>query len=105
MNLYCSHCGKPIKDIVIRIESSVTVLKPEANGLLTPYTNFQEPTSEMLCLDCFDRYTQCINTLNEEINTSRISNMVEIIDSIQYGEEECCEECCEDPSDSSETNS
>lgn len=87
MKIACSRCGKLIDDVVIRVESSITVFKPEPNGMMTPFNNLKEPTSEMLCLDCFDKYTKCLDSLNQDTENSRIANMVAVIDSLQYGDD------------------
>lgn len=95
MKIVCSRCGKIIDDVVIRVESSIVVFKPEPNGMMTPYNNLKEPTSEMLCLDCFDKYAKCLNSLNQDLESNRIANMVEVVDSLQYGDdyvEECITE-------------
>ena len=85
MKIRCSRCGKVIEDnVVIRLESSVTICELTQSGLNTPYTNFQDPTSEMICKECFNEYCACLNQLNENVQAKNLANMVEVIDDIQY---------------------
>ena len=84
--MICSRCGMPLKDIVIRIEQKLDVYKIATSGILTPLSNLSEPTSEFLCERCFEKYANCIDTLNDEYQGQFLVDMVEVIDDIQYGD-------------------
>lgn len=87
MKYICSRCNKEIEDLMIKIETTYQVLKKADTGVLIPYNNLSEPTSELLCPECFDLYSKCMDQLNEEYEGSYIANMVEVIDDIQYGDD------------------
>lgn len=86
MKVKCSRCNRPIDGFVVRLESSITVFKLEPSGILTPYTNFEEPTSEMLCPSCFEEYSKCLNQLNENAQELSLDEITQIIDDIQFSD-------------------
>lgn len=82
----CSRCGKVIDKTVIRLENTIQVYKISETGVMVPYNNLSEPTSEILCPECFDKYCQAIDRLNEEYSGMYLADMVEVMDDIQYGD-------------------
>lgn len=87
MAIRCSRCARTIGDALIRVENSIQVFKVSDTGVLVPYSNLSEPTSELLCPECFEKYAQCLDELNKEYNGAYIADMVEVIDDIQYGDD------------------
>ena len=85
--MICSRCNKKIEDIVIRIEQKIDLYKITDQGLYSPFGNISEPTYEYLCPECFEKYVECMNQLNEDFNGKYLVDMVEIVDDVQYGEE------------------
>lgn len=85
MNFVCSRCGKPIKDITIKITSHYEIIKNTEYGTFSEFNNLSDATSEYLCEECFDKYCECINTLNTL--PSPVDLATEIVDDVQYGEE------------------
>ena len=84
MRMVCSRCGKKLEDIAIMIKSSITPLKIMEDGRMKPVDNISEPTCEYLCIDCFDEYANCLNTLNEAYSGKYVANMVDVVDDVQY---------------------
>lgn len=84
MILRCSRCGKQITDTVIDIMSSVTIKKLVDNRYLKSYENAAEPTHEYLCLNCFDDYADCLNTLSKKYTDCSDFNIVQVVDDVQY---------------------
>ena len=84
MKLVCSRCGAPLKDMFIILRSSVTLVKISSNGSFVPAENAAEPTSEHLCMSCFEKYANCLNSLNEEYEGVYAVNMVDVVDDVQY---------------------
>lgn len=85
--MICSRCGKTINenDVVVRIEQKIEVYKLSRSNIFTPIGgNLSEPTSELLCEYCFNKYADCIDTLNEDYNGKLLADMVEIVDDIVY---------------------
>lgn len=82
----CSRCGNVIEKTVIRLENTIQVYKISETGVMVPFNNLAEPTSEILCPKCFDKYCKAIGTLNEEYNGMYLADMVEVMDDIQYGD-------------------
>jgi len=68
MAIRCSRCARTIGDALIRVENSTQVFKVSDTGVLVPYSNLSEPTSELLCPECFEKYAQCLDELNREYN-------------------------------------
>lgn len=84
MVIRCSRCGKEINNLLIRVETKFIPSKVSDTGLLEPVANLSEGTSELLCEECFNKYCDCIDSLNVELDDEYLSNMVEVIDDIQY---------------------
>lgn len=82
----CSRCGKDINDFFIKVTTKYEIIKLEESGLETAYNNISDDTSEYLCKECFDKYCDCLGSLNAEYEGKYLANMVEIIDDIQYGD-------------------
>lgn len=80
----CSRCGKTIEKTVIRLENTIQVYKISETGVMVPYNNLTEPTSELLCPECFEKYCKCIDELNKEYEGMYLADMVEVVDDIQY---------------------
>lgn len=86
MNFICSRCGKPIRDITIKITSHYEILKNTEVGTVSEFNNVSEVTSEYLCGDCFDKYCECLDSLNT--CPAPVELATEIVDDVQYGEED-----------------
>ena len=84
MKLRCSRCGKELKGAFIQIKTEYQLKEISEEGMIMAYPNASEPTSEMLCPDCFNKYAEVIDSLNQEYQNIYMSNMVEVIDDIQY---------------------
>lgn len=82
----CSRCCKSIEKTVIRLENTIQVYKISETGVMVPYNNLTEPTSELLCPECFEKYCKCIDELNKEYEGMYLADMVEVVDDIQYGD-------------------
>lgn len=85
MKLRCSRCGKDLQDIAIELKSSATIWKVSENGILKPIENTSDETREYLCLDCFDKYAELLDQLNEFDNKKYPFNLVEVVDDVQFG--------------------
>ena len=88
MKWRCSRCGKPLEGSLIQIKTQYVINEITEEGALIPYNNLSEPTSELVCQSCFDHYAEVINSLNNDYNNIYMSNMVEVIDDIQYANTE-----------------
>lgn len=84
MKCNCSRCGIELNGIMIKITTSYQVYKNTSEGLVEEYNNTSEATSEMLCPNCFDKYCNCLDTLNKDYEGRYVANMVEVVDDIQY---------------------
>lgn len=84
--MICSRCGRKLETIAIRIEQRMDVYKITEQGVFQPTGNLSEPTNEYLCDYCFDKYAECLDSLNQDYNGKLLVDMVEVIDDIQYGE-------------------
>ena len=84
--MICSRCNKEIKDLVIDIRQKIDIYKVTKENLYSPIGNISEETHEYLCPECFDKYVQCINQLNEDFNGKYLADMVEVVDEVQYGD-------------------
>lgn len=110
--MICSRCGKEIKDIYTKISTGFEVVSLTEEGCSVRYSNISEPTSEILCSDCFNEYCECIDSLNKKNNGLLIVDMVEVIDDVQYGcgrpdlnvEFNHCTDCNEEPNDIKKIN-
>ena len=85
MNI-CSRCGKVIDDVAIKIATSYHPYQISSQGVLIPLNNFIESTSEFLCADCFEKYSKCIESLNEEFEGRYFASMVDIVEDVCYDE-------------------
>lgn len=85
MVIHCSRCGKTIKDMFVRIESSITVSTVTPDGRIENCNNMKDSTAELLCEDCFNKYCDCLNQLNNSYDNSALNTIVEVVDDIQYG--------------------
>lgn len=83
--MICSRCGKEITDMYVRINTSFEVIKITEEGCHTPYSNLSEPTSEILCQDCFNDYCECLDSLNKMNDGVLVADMIQVIDDVQYG--------------------
>ena len=84
MKLRCSRCGEMINGVYIQIMTHYQIKELTEEGNILPYPNATEPTSEMLCPNCFNKYAEVIDSLNQEYQNIYMSNMVEVVDDIQY---------------------
>lgn len=84
--LKCSRCGKTFDDFFVKVTTNYEIIKLEESGLQTMYNNISDATSEFLCKECFDKYCDCLDSLNAEYEGKYLANMVEIVDDIQYGD-------------------
>ena len=82
MKITCSKCGKNIESIVIKVTAHYEILKNTDAGLLSEYNNVSEATSEILCEECFDKYCDCMESLNDCCCNL---DFTEIVDDVQYG--------------------
>lgn len=83
--MICSRCGKELTDMYVRINTSFEVVKITEEGCHTPYSNLSEPTSEILCQDCFNDYCECLDSLNKMNDGVLVADMIQVIDDVQYG--------------------
>lgn len=84
VTLKCSRCGQDLEDTLIKLENNITVYKISDTGVMIPYHNLEEPTSEFLCPECFEKYCDCLDELNKEYDGRYLVNLVEVIDDVQY---------------------
>lgn len=84
MEIRCSRCNSKITDLVFRVDLKIIPSQITKEGLLRPFPNTGEGTSEMLCKECFEKYCDCLDALNKTYEEDYLANMVEIIDDIQY---------------------
>lgn len=84
MKLRCSRCGKRLEGAFAQITTQYQFKEISEEGIILSYPNAAEPTSEMVCEECFNRYAEAIDALNQETQNIYMSNMVEVIDDIQY---------------------
>lgn len=84
--MICSRCCKEIKDLVIDIKQKVDLYKITEQGLYSPIGNISEETHEYLCPECFEKYAQCMQQLNEDFEGKYLVDLVEIVDDVQYGD-------------------
>ena len=82
MTFVCSRCGRLIPSIIIKITTHYEILKNTEQGTLSEFNNVSDATSEYLCGDCFDRYCECINSLNTI--PAPVDMATEIVDNVQY---------------------
>lgn len=84
-NMICSRCGRELDKMYIKITTSFEVVSITEEGCSVPYENVAEPTSEFLCLDCFNEYCDLIENLNKSNDGKLIADMVQVVDEVQYG--------------------
>lgn len=83
--MICSRCGRELDKMYIKITTSFEVVSITEEGCSVPYENVAEPTSEFLCLDCFNEYCDLIENLNKSNDGKLITDMVQVVDEVQYG--------------------
>lgn len=86
--MICSRCEKELEkdSLFYDICQTVSINKVTDEGLFSKIQNISEPTHEYLCEDCFNLYVEKMNELMRETEMKRLSNMVEIIDDIQFSD-------------------
>lgn len=89
----CSRCGKVLTDYIIKITTTFEVFKSAEEGIMVPFSNLSEPTSEMLCAQCFDDYAAVIDLLNRINNGKSAINPTEAVNMLQYGTETSPYDC------------
>lgn len=83
--MICSRCGRDLDKVYIKITTSFEVVSITEEGCSVPYENISEPTSEFLCLDCFNEYCDLIERMNQSNEGKLIADMVQVVDDVQYG--------------------
>lgn len=95
--MICSRCGRTLKEYFVTIRQELKLYRFKEDGLVTQVPNTGEPTSEILCEECYVEYADKINELNREFQQKSLINMVEVVDEIQYDTPEISYESCKGP--------
>lgn len=62
----CSKCGKELDDFKIEISFRIIVNRMLKSGQWEYIPNLDNNSNEVLCYDCFDKFSEVISQLNLE---------------------------------------
>jgi len=62
--MQCTRCGKELKDLKIDISLSVFVERIKENDILEQVPNSDTTSREVLCFDCFEKFSKALEVLN-----------------------------------------
>lgn len=85
----CTRCGKPLDDFRIDIQFHVRVDRLREDTVWEYIPNLDNTSREVLCYDCFDKFTAALGTLNMKYNpeTAPVAPPVDPEDGIVYDEQ------------------
>ena len=79
---YCTRCNKPFSDIRINVKFIMNVDRKRLDNIWEQDGNATDvSTSEIICQDCFNKFTKKMGELNE-----KQKNWDDIASSEEYGE-------------------
>jgi len=66
MNNICTRCRKELEDFQITIEFHISVDRILENSSLEHIPNLDNQSREVICIDCFNEFTDIMSALNKK---------------------------------------